>query len=107
MSAVSPQIDEQLQELEMLRDSAANFCEQEAPVSRIKTLREQSAGFDDSLFRKFGEPGWLGILIDEEAGGLGLDLKAMSVVVEQTGKQALPEPLIEVGGTSASIVNGL
>lgn len=107
MNAVSPQLDEELQELELLRDSAASFCERETPVNRIKTLREQSAGFDASIFQQIGELGWLGILIDEEAGGLGLDLKAMAVVVEQTGKQALPEPLLEVGVISASIVNGL
>lgn len=105
MSVVGNQIDEQAEELELLRDSAASFCEGEAPASRIKTLRENNSGFDRALYQQFGDLGWLGILVNEEAGGLGMDLNAMSVVAHQAGRQALPEPLLEVAVLSASVIN--
>ena len=107
MSAVSPQSQERNQELELLRESALSFCAREAPAERIKTLREDPLGYSKSLFKEFGELGWLAILLDEEAGGLGLDISAFAAVAEQAGKQAMPEPLIETGALSATVINGL
>ncbi|MEM7465662.1 MAG: acyl-CoA dehydrogenase [Pseudomonadota bacterium] len=107
MSAVNPQTKDNAEELELLRDSAASFCQREGAIDRIKTLRESSLGFDQTLFEQFGELGWLAILLDEDAGGLGLDIDAFGAVVEQTGRQAMAEPLLEVGALSASVINGL
>ena len=107
MNAVSPQSEEKHQELELLRESALSFCTREAPAERIKTLREDPLGYSKELFKAFGELGWLAILLDEEAGGLGLDITAFAAVAEQAGKQAMPEPLIETGVLSAAIINGL
>ncbi|MGR8947271.1 MAG: acyl-CoA dehydrogenase [Gammaproteobacteria bacterium] len=108
MSAVQSQDnDNDNEELELLRESAASFCSREAPADRIKTLRESDTGYSDPIYQQFGELGWLAILVDEEAGGLGLDIMAFAAVAEQTGKQAMAEPLIEVGGLSATILSGL
>ena len=107
MTAARPQLDEKQQELELLRESALSFCTREAPPERIKALRENSLGYSRKLYDEFAELGWLAILIDEQAGGLGLDISAFAAIAEQAGKQAMPEPLIETGVLSATIINGL
>ena len=106
MSAVSPQ-NTNHEELDLLRESAASFCLREAPAERIKSLREGERGYSDSVYKQFADLGWLAILVAEEANGLGLDIAAFSAVAEQTGKQAMPEPLIEVGALSAAILSAL
>lgn len=107
MSAVSPQVDDQEEELELLRESAASFCTREVPVSRIRILRDEGHPYDAAVFKQFGELGWLGLMIDEVAGGLGLNLKATAAIAEQVGRQVMPEPLIEVAVLSANVLNDL
>ena len=107
MKAVQAQPDDNQEELELLRESAASFCSREASADRIKSLREHPHGYDKSLYEQFGELGWQAILLDEHAGGLGLNLGAFAAIAEQAGKQAMPEPLLETGVLSASIINGL
>ena len=107
MNAARPKSSEKQQELELLRESALSFCSREAPAERIKSLRENSRGYSRELFQAFSELGWMGILLDEETGGLGLDLNAFAAIAIQAGKQAMPEPLIETGALSAIVINGL
>ena len=107
MNAARPESSEKQQELELLRESALSFCTREAPAERIKALRENPLGYSRELFETFGELGWLAILLDEQAGGLGLDLSAFAAIAVEAGKQAMPEPLVETGALSAIVLNGL
>jgi alkylation response protein AidB-like acyl-CoA dehydrogenase len=76
--------------LRMLRDSAADFATLDA--ARVRRLRATDPGFERSRWREMGEMGWLGILIPEELGGLGLELDAAMIIAEQLGRALYPEP---------------
>src|SRR3990170_377178 len=76
--------------LRMLRDSAADFATLDA--ARVRRLRGTDPGFERSVWREMADMGWLGVLIPEEHGGLGLDLGAAAIIAEQLGRALYPEP---------------
>ncbi len=76
--------------LRMLRDSAADFATLDA--ARVRRLRNTDPGFERGVWREMAGMGWLGILIPEEHGGLGLKLGAALIVAEQLGRALYPEP---------------
>jgi len=76
--------------LRMLRDSAADFARLDA--ARVRRLRGAEPGFERSRWREMGDMGWLGVMIPEEYGGLGLKLEAAAIIIEQLGRALYPEP---------------
>jgi len=76
--------------LRMLRDSAADFARLDA--ARVRRLRGADPGFERSVWQEMAGMGWLGVLIPEEHGGLGLDLGAAVIIAEQLGRALYPEP---------------
>ena len=76
--------------LRMLRDSAADFATLDA--ARVRRLRGTDPGFDRDVWRDMAGMGWLGILIPEQHGGLGLSLRAALIIAEQLGRALYPEP---------------
>lgn len=76
--------------LRMLRDSAADFATLDA--ARVRRLRGTAPGFEREVWREMAQMGWLGILIPEEYGGLGLKLEAPAIILEQLGRALYPEP---------------
>jgi alkylation response protein AidB-like acyl-CoA dehydrogenase len=94
-------------ELALLASSAASFCDKDAPVSRLRALRGQNGGFDRALWQQMAELGWTAVLVPEDRGGLGLDVRALGAVVRELGKVAAPEPLVQVAGLSARLLSSL
>ena len=76
--------------LRMLRDSAADFATLDA--ARVRRLRGTDPGFERAVWREMAEMGWLGVLIPEEHGGLGLNVAAAAIILEQLGRALYPEP---------------
>ena len=76
--------------LRMLRESAADFARLDA--ARVRRLRGTAPGFEREVWRQLADMGWLGVLIPEEHGGLGLGLHAAVIIAEQFGRALYPEP---------------
>jgi len=76
----------------LLRDSAVKFIGAAGPkVARM--FREQDPSFAPARLRQAGELGWLGILVPNSAGGLGLGLTELALVLEQIGRGLACEPI--------------
>ena len=102
MSTTDNALDESV-----LRDSASAFCAKSAPVARLRALRGGEPAYSEILWQEMVELGWTAILVPERAGGLGLDLRAMAVVLRELGRVAAPEPLLEFAGLSALVLGAL
>ena len=81
--------------LRMLEDAARSFAAFDA--ARVRQWRDQPPGFDRQKWREMAEQGWLGILVGEDDGGLGLDLDAATAVARVLGYNAMPEPFVAAG----------
>lgn len=82
-----------LQQLEMLRDSARDVVERGADMKRLRERRGTLPGHEPDLPAKMAELGWLGLLVPEDCGGLGLGLTEMAAVLQELGKGLMADPL--------------
>jgi alkylation response protein AidB-like acyl-CoA dehydrogenase len=83
--------DEQCQ----LRESAARLCADYGGAKRARALRDAGQDIDRDAWRAIAEAGWLGVLVPEAQGGLGLGAVELYVVLEQAGRHVLMTPLLE------------
>jgi alkylation response protein AidB-like acyl-CoA dehydrogenase len=77
---------------EALRDAVRSYLRQGAPPQYVRAMAEDERGFTDEQWSAIAELGWPGLLVPEAAGGLGLGLVDMTVVMEEMGRIPLPGP---------------
>ena len=82
--------DEQL----AMRDAVRDFLEKECPPKVVRDAWTNDTG-RSGLWRKLGDIGVLGVLAPEAQGGLGGDFLDLVLLLEETGRAALPEPVVE------------
>ena len=80
------------EEQDLLRQSAADFLNNECPMSYVRQMMEDERGYADELWQKMAELGWMGLIFPERYGGSGLSLIDMVVVLEEMGRVVLPGP---------------
>jgi alkylation response protein AidB-like acyl-CoA dehydrogenase len=82
--------DEQL----AMRDAVRDFLEKECSSKVVRDAWTNDAG-RSGLWRKLGDIGVLGVLAPEDQGGLEGDFLDLVLLLEETGRAALPEPVVE------------
>ena len=79
-------------EQDALRDAVRAYLAREATGSYVRAMADDERGFADESWREIAELGWPGLLVPESAGGLGLGLLDMEVVLEEMGRRTFPGP---------------
>jgi len=79
-------------EQDALRDAVRSSLASEAPSAYVRRMIDDEVGVSPDLWSKMADLGWLGLLVPEAHGGLGLDLVDAVVVQEEMGKLPLPGP---------------
>ncbi len=84
------------EEQNLLKDSAKDFCRDNAPVAALRKLRDEKdeIGFSRELWQQMVELGWAGIPFKEEYGGLEFGYGGLGVVLEETGRTLVASPLV-------------
>lgn len=95
------------EEQTMLRDSAVEFCTNQAPISQLRELRDSANpdGFDRATWQSMVELGWASIPWPEDVGGLDFGYKGLGVVTEETGKTLAASPLFSSVWLGGTLVN--
>ncbi len=78
----------------LLADSVSAFTARGADVARARRWRGARDEYDRDAWRRMAELGWLGILVPEAHGGLGLGLPEMAIVARGLARALAPEPLV-------------
>jgi len=90
-------------EQNLLRDSAEKF----AAAAGAKVARaSRGRGFAPARLREAGELGWLGMLVPTSADGAGLGLTELALVLEQTGRALVTEPIGLAAIAAAALAQG-
>ena len=84
-----------------LRDGARDFFTGESPASHVRAMWDAETGRSPELWKKMAGIGFVGLTIPEEHGGLGMDEVDLVLILEEAGKVALPEPLVETTAVAA------
>ena len=92
----------------MLRDTAREFVSEQLPVSHMRALRDADdpTGFSRTAWKQFAELGFTGILIGEDAGGLGLGHVEAGVVLEEIGRNLPPSPFLSTAVAAVEALKG-
>ncbi len=80
----------------LIKDTAHNFFNEQAPVASLRALRDEgdAQGYSPALWREMAELGFAGILVAEEHGGSGLGYLPMGLVLEESGRTLAATPLL-------------
>src|SRR5436309_15236813 len=79
-------------EQDALRDAVRSTLAREAPSAFVRRMIDDEVGVSPELWSTMADLGWLGLLVPEADGGLGLTLVGAVVVQEEMGKLPLPGP---------------
>ena len=98
------------EEQELLQQTAREFVAGRSSLKRIRALRDAQDpdGFSRDLWREMARLGWVGIVLPEEHGGLGLGYMELIVVMEELGRGLMPEPIVSTVllGANALLLGG-
>ncbi len=83
-------------EQSFFQETTRRFLEGEAPLTKVRELADDPAGFDRGWWRRGAELGWTAFLVPEEHGGgtlSGGGLADLAIVAEEFGRVVAPGPL--------------
>ncbi len=86
-----------------LAAGAREFLSEQCPPSRVRTAWDE--GHDPRLWSQLAEVGFLGVVVPEEHGGLGLGDLDLAVLLEEAGRVALPVPLLETAVAALTLLD--
>lgn len=86
------------EEQTLIEHTAREVFADRSPVRRVRELRDarDELGWSRELWAELGELGWLGMALPESAGGLGLGVFELALVMEAAGRTLTPEPLVSL-----------
>ena len=91
----------------LLQQTVRDFLAGECSVEWIREQWASESGRSASFWKKFAEMGIAGLLIPESFGGLGMDETDLVLLLEETGRVGLPEPVIVTAVVGARLIQEL
>jgi len=89
--------DDQLE----LRDAVRDLLAKECTPQHVREAWSNETGRVPGLWQQLADMGVVGILAREAAGGLGLTEVDLVLILEETGRVSLPEPIVETAAVVA------
>jgi alkylation response protein AidB-like acyl-CoA dehydrogenase len=89
------------------RDAVRDLLDKECTPAVVRAAWDAPAGeLDRDVWARLSDMGVLATLVPESGDGLGLDERALVLVLEEAGRAALPHPLVETAAVAAPLVAG-
>lgn len=76
-----------------LRDLAVRILDDATGDDAIRTFADSGRPYDDALWQTLADAGMLGLSLSEDAGGMGLGLIDLGLLLEEQGRTLAPIPL--------------
>jgi len=91
----------------LLQSTVREFLRKECTPEVVRALWASERGHDPALWQRLAELGVVGALVPEERGGMGLDERDAVLLLEETGRAALPEPVVATAAVGAPLLREL
>ncbi len=82
------------EEQEALQRAAREFLARECPPALVRETAASDDGLPRDLYRRMAELGWMGLLVPEKQGGLGLQVLDLALILEELGRVVAPGPFL-------------
>jgi alkylation response protein AidB-like acyl-CoA dehydrogenase len=87
-----------------LRDATRDLLSKECTPAHVRDAWTNETGRVPGLWEQLDAMGVIGLLAPEAAGGLGLTFVDLVLVLEETGRHAVPEPIVETAAYGAPLL---
>lgn len=94
-------------EQQHLRDALREMLGRACPPEAVRSAWENERGRVDGLWLQLVEMGIVGLTTPEAQGGLGLGPLDLVLLLEETGRFAVPEPLVETIAVAAPLLEAV
>jgi len=91
----------------LLQQTVRDFLEGECTAEHVRSLWETETGRSPEFWGKLAEIGVPALLVSEASGGMGMDERDLVLVMEETGRAALAEPLISTAAIGVPLLQEL
>ena len=75
---------------QILQSNARKFFAAECPIAEVRRIMDTETAHDDKLWRHMADQGFLGVLIPEDVGGMGLGMVELAALAEEMGRALVP-----------------
>ncbi|TKD05158.1 acyl-CoA dehydrogenase family protein [Polyangium fumosum] len=82
------------EEQALLRREAKKLLESSCKTEDVRRWMETPAGFDEGLWARAAEAGWLGLVVPAAHGGSEMSMTSLAVLMEEMGRVVLPLPVV-------------
>jgi len=87
-----------------IRDSVRALLSRECPAARVREAWSNADGRVPGLWGQLAALGVPGILAPDERGGLGLTELELVLVLEESGRFAMPEPIVDTAAVAVPLL---
>jgi alkylation response protein AidB-like acyl-CoA dehydrogenase len=88
---------------QILKNNARKFFSAECPITEVRRISGTATAHDEKLWRNMAEQGFLGVVIPEDAGGMGLGMVELAALAEEMGRALTPGAFLSTLLASAAI----
>ena len=88
----------------LFQTSVRGLLEKECPPESVRALWDTETGRSPALWAKLADIGLIGLLAPEHHGGMGLTEIDLVLPLEETGRTALPEPVVETAAVGVPLI---
>lgn len=95
------------EEQQMLKNSAKEFFNGNAPVSALRRLRDEKNedGYDKRVWQEMTAMGWTGLVFPEQYGGLNFGYTGLGQILIEGGKTLTASPLLSTVVLAGTMIN--
>jgi len=90
-----------------LIDSLRRLLADKSGEADVRRVMETPEGYDPALWRQLADMGVVGLVVEEEFGGVGAGPVELELVMEEAGAALLCAPLISSGVLAAGLIQAL
>jgi alkylation response protein AidB-like acyl-CoA dehydrogenase len=87
------------------RDAVRELLERECSPAHVRAAWTNATGRVPGLWDQLVDMGVVGMLLPEARGGLGLSMADLVLILEETGRYAVPEPIAETAAFGAELLD--
>src|SRR5438034_5083243 len=91
-------------EQKMLAQTVRRFIENELPSSKVRQIMTTESAFDEQLWQRMAEQGWMSLTVPAEFGGLAESWLTVAVLFEELGWGLVPGPFLATVGLAVPLL---
>src|SRR5260221_1315226 len=92
-------------EQRILAQTVRSFIQKELPASKVREMMATQDAFDEHLWQKMAEQGWMSVTVPSEFGGMAESWLTVAVLYEALGWGMVPGPFLATVGFAAPLLS--